>query len=63
MNQFPCENVLTCKDLLATVAKRANQTGGSPSALASAPKWLPTTFNLMYELPRLVRCFMEREQR
>ena len=64
VNQFPCEHVLTCKDLLATVAKRANQIGASPQevGVATHPKWLPQTFNLLYELPHMVRCYFEREK-
>ena len=64
VNQFPCEHVLTCKDLLAIVAKRANQTGASPQevGVATHPKWLPQTFNLLYELPHMVHCYLEREK-
>ena len=46
INQFPGENVLTCKDLLATVSKNI--------ADGNTPKWLPETYNLLYELPRFV---------
>ena len=53
VNQFPCENVLTCKDLMATVAKRGN--GGQ------SPDWLPLTFNLLYELPKLVHEYLKRK--
>ena len=66
VNQFPCENVVTCKDLLVTVAQRASQRGAdSPEAPAGScwPAWFPVTFNLLYELPRLVRCFLERRER
>ena len=57
INQFPYENMITCKDLLVLVAKRASDSG------ATLPSWLPLTFNLLYELPRLVRCYKEREER
>ena len=57
VNQFPYENMITCKDLLVLVAKRASNSG------ATLPSWLPLTFNLLYELPRLVRCYKEREER
>ena len=65
VNQFPCEHVLTCKDLLVIVAKRANQTGASPQevGVATHPKWLPQTFNLLHELPHMVHCYLEREKR
>lgn len=55
VNQFSCENVVTCKDLLVTVARRGNN--------GVEPKWLPLTFNLMYELPKFVRDFMEKKER
>ena len=54
VNQFPCENVITCKDLLAAVARR----GGDV-----APAWLPLTFNLLYELPKFVRSYLEKKER
>jgi len=64
VNQFPCENVLTCKDLLVTVARQVNQAGSSPQDLdvTTGPSWLPLTFNLLYELPQLVRCYLEQEK-
>ena len=54
VNQFPCENVITCKDLMAAVASRGNQ--------GMAPSWLPMTFNLLYELPKLVHEYMKRKE-
>ena len=55
LNQFPCENLLTVKDCLASVARRA----GGPEG----PAWLPRTFNLRTELPQFVSYFQQREQR
>ena len=55
VNQFPCENVVTCKDLLVTVARQGN--GGV------TPQWLPLTFNLLYELPKFVWNYLERRER
>ena len=66
VNQFPCENVLTCKDLLVTVARRANQEEASSSieaVTATGPTWLPLTFNLLYELPHFVHCFVGRKEK
>lgn len=51
INQFPSERVITTKDLIAIIARRA---GGSP-------KWLPITYNLMTELPAFVGTFQRRE--
>ncbi len=45
--------MITCKDLLVLVAKRDGET----------PPWLPLTFNLLYELPRFVKCFAEKQKR
>ncbi|KAM4748472.1 tubulin--tyrosine ligase-like protein 12 [Rhinophrynus dorsalis] len=55
LNQFPCECLLTVKDCLASVSRRA----GGPEG----PKWLPRTFNLKTELPQFIRYFKQREQR
>ncbi|KAM9313185.1 tubulin--tyrosine ligase-like protein 12 [Gastrophryne carolinensis] len=55
LNQFPCENLLTVKDCLASVARRIGSSEG--------PKWLPRTFNLKTELPQFISYFKWREQR
>lgn len=55
LNQFPCENLLTVKDCLASVSRRV---GGS-----EGPKWLPRTFNLLTELPQFISYFQQRERR
>uniref|UniRef100_A0A8C5YTF4 Tubulin tyrosine ligase like 12 n=1 Tax=Marmota marmota marmota TaxID=9994 RepID=A0A8C5YTF4_MARMA len=55
LNQFPCENLLTVKDCLASIARRA----GGPEG----PPWLPRTFNLRTELPQFVSYFQQRERR
>lgn len=64
-NQFPFEMVLTVKDLLAMISRRA---AGDTCiidrvTLESKPKWLPTTFNLKTELPQFVSYFQHREQK
>ena len=51
INQFPYENVITVKDLLAVVSRRVKESS----------KWLPITFNLDYELPSFVAYFKQRE--
>ncbi|XP_059702117.1 tubulin--tyrosine ligase-like protein 12 isoform X1 [Haemorhous mexicanus] len=55
VNQFPCENLLTVKDCLASIARRA----GGPDG----PTWLPRTFNLQTELPQFISCFQQRDRR
>ncbi|XP_040201761.1 tubulin--tyrosine ligase-like protein 12 [Rana temporaria] len=55
VSQFPCENLLTVKDCLASISRRV---GG-----AEGPKWLPRTFNLKTELPQFIGYFKQREQR
>ncbi|XP_067247676.1 tubulin--tyrosine ligase-like protein 12 isoform X2 [Chanodichthys erythropterus] len=55
LNQFPCETVLTTKDCLASVARRAR---GGQGAL-----WLPKTFNLQTELPQFIRHYQQRQER
>lgn len=56
LNQFPCETILTTKDCLASVARRAMQGG-------HAPLWLPTTFNLQTELPQFIKHYLQRQER
>ena len=54
VNQFPSEMLLTVKDALAVVARRVVSSSiGSKynSTLETEPSWLPTTFNLVTELP------------
>ncbi|KAI4899274.1 hypothetical protein NFI96_020590 [Prochilodus magdalenae] len=55
LNQYPCETVLTTKDCLASVARRAGQGQG--------PRWLPRTFNLQTELPQFIRHYQKRQER
>uniref|UniRef100_A0A8C3ADZ3 Tubulin tyrosine ligase-like family, member 12 n=1 Tax=Cyclopterus lumpus TaxID=8103 RepID=A0A8C3ADZ3_CYCLU len=55
LNQFPCESIVTVKDCMAAVARRAG--GGS------RPEWLPETFNLQSELPQFVKRYQQRQQR
>lgn len=64
VNQFPFEHVLTVKDLLAAVCRRAAR-GSSvdPSTLETSPGWLPTTYNLKSELPKFVSYFQQRQKR
>ncbi|KAK7485192.1 hypothetical protein BaRGS_00023602 [Batillaria attramentaria] len=62
ISQFPCEMVLTIKDLLAIVARRAAK---NPPAdpLNPGPKWLPVTYNLETELPQFVSYFQTRAKK
>ncbi|KAL6460293.1 hypothetical protein MHYP_G00320520 [Metynnis hypsauchen] len=55
LNQYPCETILTTKDCLASVARRAGQGEG--------PRWLPRTFNLQTELPQFIRHYQKRQER
>ncbi|XP_002731606.2 tubulin--tyrosine ligase-like protein 12 [Saccoglossus kowalevskii] len=57
INQFPCEALLTTKDLLAVTARRAIPNN------PKAPKWLQKTFDLSLELPKFVSYFQQKEQR
>ncbi|XP_042900444.1 tubulin--tyrosine ligase-like protein 12 isoform X2 [Parasteatoda tepidariorum] len=64
VNQFPSEQVLINKDLLAIVCRRSAE-GASfdPFSMESFPTWLPTTFSLLTELPKFVSYFQNREKR
>ncbi|KAH9525039.1 Tubulin--tyrosine ligase-like protein 12 [Bulinus truncatus] len=62
INQFPCENVVTVKDLLAIVARRAGN-ATERECFNSNPNWLPVTFNLQTELTKFVSYYQHREKR
>lgn len=61
VNQFPFENVLTIKDLLAIVCRRAADKHCDKETLETCPEWLPTTFNLKTELLEFVSYYQRRE--
>ncbi|TPP63816.1 Tubulin tyrosine ligase protein 12 [Fasciola gigantica] len=72
INQFPGEQVVTVKDLLASLASvRAKQAHSSlPNAINTTTAdldqflttaWYPVTFNLVYELPQFVAYFQKRQ--
>lgn len=60
VNQFPFENVLTIKDLLSIVCRRAANQYYDSETLKTFPKWLPTTFNLKTELLQFVSYYQTR---
>lgn len=64
INQFPFENVITIKDLLAIVSRRIAEASGKycdGETLKTHPEWLPTTFNLKTELVKFVSYYQARE--
>lgn len=72
VNQFPGEQVVTVKDLLASLAslqaKRARASPPSLTAMNTAildqhltTDWYPVTFNLVYELPQFVAYYQKRQ--
>ncbi|XP_035207243.1 tubulin--tyrosine ligase-like protein 12 isoform X1 [Stegodyphus dumicola] len=65
VNQFPSEQVIINKDLLAIVCRRscAPDEMFDMNTLRSNPKWLPTTFSLLIELPQFISYFQNREKR
>ncbi|CAF1222382.1 unnamed protein product [Rotaria sordida] len=62
INQYPFENVINIKDLLAVICRRTSLPIDNET-LQSYPLWLPTTFNLTYELPKFISYFQHREQK
>jgi tubulin--tyrosine ligase-like protein 12 len=60
VNQFPCDMVITCKDLLVTVGLRA---GEKKCEAGHMPSRLPLTYNLYYELPQLTREYLRRKEK
>lgn len=61
VNQFPFENVITIKDLLSIVCRRAASKYYDEDTLQTYPKWLPTTFNLKTELIEFISYYQCRE--
>ncbi|XP_028673574.1 tubulin--tyrosine ligase-like protein 12 [Erpetoichthys calabaricus] len=55
VNQFPCENIVTVKDCLASVVRRLG--------LVESTKWLPLTFNLQTELPQFISYYQQNQAR
>ncbi|XP_056133604.1 tubulin--tyrosine ligase-like protein 12 [Lampris incognitus] len=55
VNQFPCETIVTVKDCLSAVSRRAQGGRGA--------EWLPQTFNLQTELPQFIRHYQQRRER
>uniref|UniRef100_A0A915KLW4 Uncharacterized protein n=1 Tax=Romanomermis culicivorax TaxID=13658 RepID=A0A915KLW4_ROMCU len=63
INQFPCESVLTVKDLLAACVHLAfRDKPMNEDTLKFEPPWFCTTFNLKTELPQFVSYFQRREE-
>jgi len=65
INQFPNENSLVCKDLLAAVCQNAtlHENGKEDDLLKRGPEWLPVTFNLNFELSLFLRHYLKRKAR
>ena len=64
INQFPSENVLTCKDLLARVCQLAMPSpDGGADLVTRGPRWLPVTFYLNGELPQFVQHYLKRKEK
>lgn len=61
VNQFPFENVITIKDLLAIVCRRSVEKHHDAVTLQTLPAWQPTTYNLKTELKEFVSYFQNRE--
>ena len=66
VNQFPFEHVLTVKDLLAIVCRRAAVIKDGvlldETSMAASPAWLPLTYNADAELDAFVAAFQKRER-
>lgn len=60
INQFPCEQCITVKDLLPIVCRRAGSGKFNPETLEGSPKWLPVSYNLNTELDKFVSYFQHR---
>jgi hypothetical protein len=54
--------VINIKDLLAVICRRTSLPIDNET-LQSYPLWLPTTFNLTYELPKFISYYQQREKK
>lgn len=63
INQFPSEQCVTVKDLLAVVCRRAGTGHIDTDTLDGSPKWLPVSYNLNTELPQFVSYFQHRQEK
>lgn len=64
VNQFPCEHVLTVKDLLAIICRRAcKQDNKQGETEIENPSWFPVTYCLKRELAKFVSYFQRRDKR
>ncbi|XP_033630779.1 tubulin--tyrosine ligase-like protein 12 [Asterias rubens] len=61
ISQFPGEKLITTKDLLAFVSRRAGTKDQSGRSIG--PKWLPVTFDLLLALPQFVSYFQQQKQK
>uniref|UniRef100_A0A1A9Z5I3 Tubulin--tyrosine ligase-like protein 12 SET-like domain-containing protein n=1 Tax=Glossina pallidipes TaxID=7398 RepID=A0A1A9Z5I3_GLOPL len=63
INQFPFEYVISIKDLLSIISRRAAVEHHNAETLTTYPIWLPTTYNLKTELPQFASYFQSRTAR
>jgi len=64
INQFPFEHLLTVKDLICIVARRANKGQQVDEAtLKTKPNWLPITFNLKTEVTQFVAFYLAQKEK
>lgn len=64
VNQYPFEHLITIKDLLGVVCRRAVRLGGcAKEEDAGTPTWLPLTYCLKRELVKFASLFQRREKR
>lgn len=63
INQFPYENIVTNKELLALISRRSKMLNHSDRYVEAqeTPVWLTTTFNLNYELPQFAVYFQVKK--
>ncbi|TMW42534.1 hypothetical protein DOY81_012388 [Sarcophaga bullata] len=60
VNQFPLEYVITIKDLLSIICRRAAVEHHDKETLETYPKWLPATYNLKTELLQFASYYQNR---
>lgn len=64
INQYPFEHLITIKDMVGVVCRRAVRLGGCLKGEdAGSPTWLPLTYCLKRELVKFASLFQRREKR
>ncbi|XP_065369083.1 tubulin--tyrosine ligase-like protein 12 [Calliphora vicina] len=63
INQFPLEYIITIKDLLSIICRRAAVEHHNKETLETYPLWLPATYNLKTEILQFASYYQNRSKK